>query len=244
MKHKNMVIALVVASVTVMAAQNAPVIVTTADTPNGHKAVVTNQGQSAITALVLQTTVTVSGKVKGRATEFLDTAINFRHDKPIPPAGAQQFPTGVPNNVQQFGPDAKITGPEIKIAMFADGTTYGDSTWADVVAERRKAVSTGLGVVKQTLAQASQQGWTRDATIAAFNDLKDKADAQIRADKTAPAVASAAKLPYSWAINNVKDTRVDGAVPAMGDLIAILNREIGIWEVALSSGGATSAAVR
>lgn len=130
---------------------------TVEDLPDGRTLfTVQNRSSQPITALAVEGTRTLlpPKKGSGRLVRYFDSVANLDHDSEL---GAYQSHT-----FEIFGksPSASEASRdvELKAALFADGTSYGDSAWVNKLEDGRKFLSHCLENVSQRLNAALDGG--------------------------------------------------------------------------------------
>ncbi len=130
---------------------------TVEDLPDGQTLfTVQNRSTQPITALAVEGTRTMlpPKKGSGRVVRYFDSVANLGHDSELGPYQSHTFII--------FGkspsPSEASRDVELKAALFADGTSYGDPAWVNKLEDGRKFLSHCLGNVSQRLNAALAAG--------------------------------------------------------------------------------------
>lgn len=136
-------------------AQDARMKITVEDLPDGRTLFsVQNRSSQPITALALQALRTLLPPKKGsdKSVRYFDSFVNMGPDSSIMPYQSHTFIIfGKSPSSSEASRDV-----ELKAAIFANGTSFGDPAWVGKLRDRRKFFSEYLADVSETLRSALQ----------------------------------------------------------------------------------------
>jgi hypothetical protein len=142
------------------------VSMTVTGTAEHPKIEVSNSAAIPIEALLVTVDPSRSGGHANRI--YYDSRINFRHQFPIQAGQSGELP--LPHPVGGPTPTA-----ELRAAVFADGTTFGDEEWVKELLRRRQIMADRLQEVVTLLQRISDQHLSKEQAVA---DLQQALDAR------------------------------------------------------------------
>ena len=129
---------------------DARIKVTVEDLPDGRTLfTVQNRSPQPITALALEAkrTLLPPKKGSGRSVRYFDSVANLGHDSELTPYQSHTFVIfGKSPSLSEASRDV-----ELRAALLADGTSYGDPAWVNKLVDGRTFLSHCLGNVSQEL---------------------------------------------------------------------------------------------
>ncbi len=129
-------------------AQSTPLTITV-DNPGKEKIItVTNQDVRTVTAFTI--TVSLSQTSAAETRIVYDIYSNYKHDNPIPPGASKLIP--LPHVV-----GSPLPQPELRAAVFSDGTSWGDTQWINKLLLTRRTIPDQLQHMKVMLQDASSR---------------------------------------------------------------------------------------
>lgn len=159
---------------------------------------VTNNYSSPLTGIVIVTL----GLHGGRGITWFDSAINFRHDKPIEPGESLTFTVG-----HALNQDVSTLRPEVMAVTFGDLSSAGDAQWVSRFHSRRKTTYQEIAAVSALLSQALSEHQPNDEIIATLRSLHGS----LRTSNPDKHARAAASLVIETAMSNLDRGGVRGA---------------------------------
>lgn len=149
---------------------------TVEDLPDGQTLfTVQNRSAKSITALAVEGTRTMlpPKKGSGRVVRYFDSIANLGHDPELGPYQSHTFII--------FGkspsPSEASRDVELKAALFADGTSYGDPVWVNNLEDGRKFLSHCIENISQKLNAALASGEPSQSLV---GELRQEETAQMK----------------------------------------------------------------
>lgn len=154
---------------------------TVEDLPNGQTLfTIQNRSAQPITALAVVGTRAMlpPKRGSGKVVRYFDSVANLGHDSELGPYQSHTFII--------FGkspsPSEASRDVELKAALFADGSSYGDPAWVNKLEDGRKFLSDCVGNLSQKLNAALASGEPSQTLVAELNEeeaLKMKSAASL-----------------------------------------------------------------
>jgi hypothetical protein len=188
---------------------------------------VTNTGSTTVTAFALTYALPVpqgSNVAGADATILYDAATEPLANKPVPPGQTVTLP---------YGPSSAGVGqalPQVRAAVLADGTAWGDSLWCARIARRRGYMEKYLRASITELMQASSAG------VADRSQLSSQFQAALAAETAAAVDAddrACATSVRGVILRNLQQARTGNLVLAPVNLV--LQHEIDAAQLRLSA---------
>jgi len=197
------------------ASAGAPEITSNVETlPDGHvRLTAVNSSPLPITALAAVGTRTLIAKpVTVRSIRFFDSVLNPFGPREIMPNGRYSFSFSGTNP-----PADKIKQDiQLKAAIFADGSTWGEPEWISTLVLRRSAALKYNSEALQVIEAASSNGSTREELIGQLTQLQTE---EKKAAGTA-AQKQMAQFSFAEALLGLQDsTRADGGEVPLSESI-------------------------
>ena len=183
--------------------------------PDGHVRLnVLNSSGSPITAIAAVGIRTLVAKpITVRSVRFFDSILNPYGPKEIMPDETYAFTFFGPNPP----PDQITWDVQIKAAIFADGSTWGDPNWITILLLRRSSALKYDGEAMRAMEAASLGGSTRKDLV---QQLTQRRSVEIKAAGTT-AEKQMADATFSNALLALQDSRrIDGGDIPLSESIA------------------------
>jgi hypothetical protein len=161
---------------------------------------ITNNYSSPLTGMAIVISGTV-GNHKTTQTIWLDSGLNFRHDRPLETSESRSF------HVAHFEQPSTLQ-PQLMAITFEDHASAGDPQWLSNFHTRRKAAYDEIGAVTALLNQALAENQTNEQIISALNGMKDSLKASVPEVET----RIAAGLVIETTVSNLERGGVKGAI--------------------------------
>lgn len=175
---------------------------------------VVNTSGSPITALAAVGTRTLIAKpITVRSVRFFDSVLNPFGPKEIMPNGSYIFTFFGPNPpADQFTRDVQL-----KAAIFADGSTWGDAEWINILSLRRSSALKYSSEAMQIIETGSLDGSPREDLTRQLTQLQSD---EMKAAKTT-AEKQMADVVFANALLALQDTaQADGGKVPLSESIA------------------------
>ncbi len=177
--------------------------------PDGHvRLVVTNRSHQPVTALyaIAQGTPLVQGISETVSHRFFDSVIDIFSQKDLEPLQDYVFVFAGPHP----GPSKLHIDASLQAALFADGTSWGDSTGVETLISRRKFMLHYVEAALNMLREAKSNGTARQALEEQFQTRLDGPSPTAKADERLIARAVFGEVLASL---HMDETAVASALP-------------------------------
>ncbi len=185
---------------------------------DGHVDVtISNRYNVPITAYVVVANHTplVSGVRRHTSVRYMDSVFSSLYAPPIGPKDSQTLTFAGPHP----GPDKQQTDVEVKAAIFADGSTFGDPEWVDRLIRGRKSLYRNLTVALDTLQAARGTGASYAELKQTIQGIEQTA---LNATQDREERRGASKVFETVLANLAIETRVDGTPIPIDERIAFV----------------------
>lgn len=187
--------------------------------------VVTNNYSSAITGLIIESgSAAPKGGMRITGMAGLDVGTNFPHDKPILNGESRSFEIGYFRSE-----DTSDLRPQLKAAVFADGTSVGDPASVSSIFTRRENAYHELTAVENFLEGALKE---REDTATVASSLRQM-DASVASGPQGTDFKVPVRHVIYMVIRNVEHASVGGEVGNPQRTIPALINAMRQWQGAL-----------
>ena len=174
----------------------------------GTQLLVTNNYSAPATAIAIEALWSEqSGRLRAKHVTFADSL--FRSRDELPPGQVRSFTFG-----NREGAEPWVCDVTLQAVVFADGTTFGDEAWVDLVSKRRRALLRGIDAVLESFSSPLR---LRGAELRAY--LESKKEEQLSLMKLQGADIHeilALRQAYNNALGNLAEKADDSRVQRVG----------------------------